>query len=484
MDYTEKYEVVIGLEAHSQLITQSKIFNSNSTEFGNLPNTNVDVHTLAHPGTLPRLNKRVVEFAMKMGIACKSEISRFQYFDRKNYFYPDLPKGYQTTQDKTPICRGGSVPIKLKNGTVKNIGLTKIHMEEDAGKSHHLDGETDSLVDLNRAGVPLIEIVTEPEIRNADEATAFMQEIRRLVRYLEISDGNMDEGSLRCDVNISLRPKGATYFGKKVEVKNLNSFGFVRKAIEYEIDRQGAMLEAGIEVPSETRTFDTSDFKTYSLRTKEDLNDYRYFPEPDLQPFTVSDVWLNEVKSEMPPLPQELYDKFTKNYQLPDYDVNVLIESKDIALYFDRLCAQTKYYKTASNWMMGPIKSYLNELTLHINNFPVSPERIAEVIDLVESGKVSNSMATQKLFPELTKSPEKSAMSLAESLNLLQNSSDDFIVPLIEQVLASFPDKVKEYKAGKVGLIGLFVGEVMKKAQGKADPKKTNQMVKEILDRV
>lgn len=479
---TQKYEIVIGLEVHAQLSTQSKIFNADSTEFGNLPNTNVCVHTLAHPGTLPRLNKKVVEYAMKMGLATNCEISRFQYFDRKQYFYPDLPKGYQTTQDKTPICRKGYVEIKLKDTEPKRIGLTKIHMEEDAGKSMHLDGGTESLVDLNRAGTPLIEIVTEPDIRNADEAYAFLTEIRKLVRYLEICDGNMEEGSMRCDVNISLRPFGQKEYGKKVEVKNLNSFSNVRKAIELEYERQSAMLEKGVEIISETRTFNTIDMQTYSLRTKEDLNDYRYFPEPDLQPLTISEQWLADVQKSMPALPHELHKKFTEKYGLPEYDASVLTDAKEIALFFDDLCQKTKFYKTASNWMMGPVKSYLNELSLHIADYPVSTEKLAGMIELVESNKVSNSIATQRIYPEMLKQPQKTALQLAEEMNLLQDSSDDFIKPMVEEVLSRFPEKVQEYKAGKKGLLGMFVGEVMKAAKGKADPKKTNEIVAKMLE--
>ncbi|MFN0050317.1 MAG: Asp-tRNA(Asn)/Glu-tRNA(Gln) amidotransferase subunit GatB [Cytophagales bacterium] len=478
----QKYETVIGLEVHAQLSTLSKVFNGDSTEFGNLPNTNVCVHTLAHPGTLPRLNKKVVEYAMKMGLATNCAISRFQYFDRKQYFYPDLPKGYQTTQDKTPICKGGFVDIKVKDCEPKKINLTKIHMEEDAGKSMHLDGGNESLVDLNRAGTPLIEIVTDPDIRNADEAYAFLTEIRKLVRYLEICDGNMEEGSMRCDVNISLRPWGQEEFGKKVEVKNLNSFSNVRKAIELEYDRQSAMLDAGEDILSETRTFNTVEMKTSSLRTKEDLNDYRYFPEPDLQPLTISEEWLSTVQKSMPALPHELHKRFTLQYGLPEYDASVLTDNKEIALFFDDLCQKTNNYKTASNWMMGPVKSYLNELSLHISDYPLSTEKLAGVIELVDSNKVSNSIATQKIYPEMLKNPSKTALQLAQELNLLQDSSDDFIKPLIEEVLSRFPDKVAEYKAGKKGLLGLFVGEVMKAAKGKADPKKTNEIVAKMLE--
>ncbi|MDX2196661.1 MAG: Asp-tRNA(Asn)/Glu-tRNA(Gln) amidotransferase subunit GatB [Cytophagales bacterium] len=482
MTKEEKYQVTIGLEVHTQLITQSKIFNGCSTEFGNLPNTNIDVHTLAHPGTLPRLNKKVIEYAIKLGLACKSHISQYQYFDRKNYFYPDLPKGYQTTQDKTPICKGGYISIKLKDDTYKKISITKIHMEEDAGKSHHHEGESESLVDLNRAGVPLLEVVTDPVMHHADEAVAFMMEIRKLIRYLEIGDGNMEEGSMRCDVNISLAPIGIHQLGKKVEVKNLNSFNFVRKAIEYEIDRQTTILENGENIISETRTFNTVDMKTYSLRTKEDLNDYRYFPEPDLQPFTVTNQYLEEVKQLMPPLPYELFDKFTNIYKLPDYDAGVLTDTKDVALYFDMVCLHTQSYKTASNWVMGPVKSYLNERTLSIKDFPTSPESLASLLALIEDGTVSHTAAAQKIFPAMLESPLKHPKDIANELNLVQQGTDDFILPIINEVLASYPDKVAEYKAGKKGLIGLFVGEVMKKAQGKADPKKTNNLISKLLE--
>jgi len=478
----QKYEIVIGLEVHAQLSTLSKAFNGDSTEYGNLPNTNVSVHTLAHPGTLPRLNKKQVEYAMKIGIATNCAISRFQYFDRKQYFYPDLPKGYQTTQDKTPICKDGFVEIKVKDSEAKKIRLTKIHMEEDAGKSMHLEGGSESLVDLNRAGTPLIEIVTEPDIRNADEAYAFLTEIRKLVRYLEICDGNMEEGSMRCDVNISLRPFGEEEYGKKVEVKNLNSFSNVRKAIELEYERQSALLNAGETVLSETRAFNTVEMKTASLRTKEDLNDYRYFPEPDLQPLTISEEWLSSVQKSMPALPHELHNRFTKQYGLPDYDASVLTDNKEIALFFDDLCQKTKSYKTASNWMMGPVKSYLNELSLHISDYPLSTARLAGMIELVDSNKVSNLMATQRIYPEMLKNPSKTALQLAQEMNLLQDSSDDFLKPLIAEVLSRFPDKVAEYKAGKKGLLGLFVGEVMKVAKGKADPKKTNEIVAQMLE--
>jgi aspartyl-tRNA(Asn)/glutamyl-tRNA(Gln) amidotransferase subunit B len=478
----DKYQLVVGLEVHAQLLTESKAYSSESTEYGNLPNTNISVITLAHPGTLPKINKKVVEYAMKMGLACKSDITRYNIYARKNYFYPDLPKGYQITQDKTPICSGGHITIKTKDGQTKDIRITRIHMEEDAGKSMHLAGETESLIDLNRAGVPLIEIVSEPDIRTPEEAYAYLVEIRRLVRYLDICDGNMEEGSLRCDANISVMLKGSDTFGKKVEVKNMNSFRNVQRAIEYEMERQIAAIEAGEEIASETRSFDATTGITYSMRSKENLNDYRYFPEPDLQPLVISEEWLKAVEEEMPSLPQELFEKFTNEYGLPEYDANVLTDNKDIALYFEELCKYTKNYKAASNWVMGPIKSYLNELTLHVSQFPVSQEKLVELILLVDQNKVSYSVAAQKLFPAMIESPSKTAQQIAEELNLLQDSSADSLQPIIDTVLANNQAKVAEYKSGKKGLLGMFMGEVMKASKGKADPKLANELLAKALE--
>lgn len=477
----DKYQPVIGLEVHAQLLSKSKIFASDSTEFGNLPNTNISVITLAHPGTLPKLNRKVVELAIKMGLACNCEINRLNFFDRKNYFYPDLPKGYQTTQDKAPICKGGFVTIKTNEGE-KKIRLNRIHMEEDAGKNLHLAGEVDTLVDYNRAGVPLIEIVSEPDLRTSDEAFAFMTEIRKLVRYLDICDGNMEEGSLRCDANISVMLKGADKYGKKVEVKNMNSIRNVQRAIEFEIDRQIAEIENGNAIYSETRQFDAGTGETYGMRTKEELNDYRYFPEPDLQPLKIPEEWLKEIRASMPSLPQELYNKFVKEYKLPEYDAGVLSDTKEIALYFDDLCKKTANYKAASNWVMGPVKSYLNELTLHIDQFPVSTQGIADLIALIDSGKVSNAAATQKIFPEMLKGVKKSPADIAVELNVIQESNSDALIPIIEEVIAKYPAKVAEYKGGKTGILGLFMGEVMKASKGKADPKVASELIKQKLD--
>lgn len=479
----DKYTLVVGLEVHAQLLTKSKIYNTDSTAYGSAPNTNVSVITLAHPGTLPKLNKKVVEYAIKMGLACHCDISRFQIFDRKNYFYPDLPKGYQLTQDRTPICKGGYVTITTKEGE-RNVRLNRIHIEEDAGKSIHLPTEADTLLDFNRSGVPLIEIVTEPDIRTSDEAYAILTEIRKLVRYLEICDGNMEEGSLRCDANISVMLKDAKEYGKKVEVKNMNSIRNVQRAIEHEFDRQIALLEQGIPIVSETRTFDADDGKTYGMRTKEELNDYRYFPDPDLSPLEVSEQWLSDIKALMPALPRELYEKYISVYQLPAYDAQVLTDSKDIALYFEAVCKLTSNLKAASNWVMGPVKSHLNDFSLSADEFPLTPGIIAEIIGLIDQGKISYTIASQRVFPELLKNPGKSALEVAQQLNVLQDSNKDSILPIVEEVIKEFPLKVEEYKNGKKGIISMFMGEVMKRSKGKADPKVATQLLTKKLEEV
>ncbi|WP_026464589.1 Asp-tRNA(Asn)/Glu-tRNA(Gln) amidotransferase subunit GatB [Adhaeribacter aquaticus] len=478
----DKYQPIIGLEVHAQLSTVSKAFTADTTEYGSMPNTNISAITLGHPGTLPKMNKKAVDYAIKMGLATNCSITRHNYFDRKNYFYPDLPKGYQITQDKTPICKKGHVDIQLSNGQEKTIRLNRIHMEEDAGKSMHLAGETETLIDLNRAGVPLIEIVSEPDIHNSEEAYSFLTEIKKLVRYLDICDGNMEEGSLRCDANVSVMLKGAEKFGVKVEVKNMNSFRNVQRAIDHEIERQIALLEAGETIESETRGFDANTGTTSGQRSKETLNDYRYFPEPDLTPMVISDEWLERIKSEMPSLPHELYARFTKEYGLPEYDANVLTDAKEIAEYFDAICQHTKNYKAASNWVMGQVKSHLNELALHVSEFPLKPAQIAELIALVDSGKVSHSAASRNVFAFLLENPTKTALAAAEELNLIQESDDNALGSFIDQVLSANPAKVAEYKAGKRSLVGMFMGEVMKLTKGKADPKVANKLLQDKLN--
>jgi aspartyl-tRNA(Asn)/glutamyl-tRNA(Gln) amidotransferase subunit B len=480
---TSKYKLVVGLEVHAQLLTESKIFSSESTHFGSEPNTQVSVITLAHPGILPKLNKKTVEFAIKMGLACHCEISRYNIFDRKNYFYPDLPKGYQLTQDRTPICKGGFISITLKDNKKSNVKLNRIHLEEDAGKSIHLETETDTLVDFNRAGVPLIEIVTEPCMHTAEEAGAVLSEIRKLVRYLDICDGNMEEGSLRCDANVSVMLHGTTELGKKVEVKNMNSVRNVQRAIEHEFERQINLLERGETVISETRTFNADNGKTYGMRTKEELNDYRYFPDPDLSPMIVDEIWLGKIKSTMPALPEELFKKYTTQFGLPEYDAHVLTETKEMAAYFEEVCKHTDSFKTASNWVMGAVKSFLNEYNVLANQFPIKPNALAELIKLVEAGTVSHTVAVQQVFPEMISNPSAHPIEIAKRLNVLQESDTTVIEKIIEDVLRDNRPKVEEYKKGKKGLIAMFMGEVMKRSQGKADPKVANRILVQRLGR-
>lgn len=477
----EKYVTVIGLEVHVQLSTKSKVFSSDAISFGAPPNTNIGVVTLAHPGTLPKLNKKALEYAIKMGVVCNSAISRFNIFDRKNYFYQDLPKGYQLTQDRTPICKGGFVRIKNKEGVEKQVVLNRIHLEEDAGKSIHDLDARDTLIDFNRAGTALIEIVTDPVLRNSEDAAAFVAEVRKMVRYLEICDGNMEEGSLRCDANVSVMLKDASEFGKKVEIKNMNSIRYIQRAIDVEIERQIEEIEKGNAILSETRMFDFATNKTYGMRTKEELNDYRYFPDPDLSPVLVSDQWLAQITATIPAMPYELQQKFVEVYGLPEYDAQVLTDSREMSLYFEELCKLTTNYKAASNWMMGPVKSYLNESGKEISDFPISPAILVSVMELVEQGKVSFSTASQQLFAALLKDSSRLPLEVAQELNVLQDSNVNSLLSVIEEVMASYPDKVLEYKKGKKGILSMFMGEVMKRSKGKADPKKTNELLEEKL---
>ncbi len=476
-----QYVPVIGLEVHAQLLTESKIFASDQASFGDSPNTNISVITLGHPGTLPKFNRQALSLAVKMGLACNSEITRENIFDRKNYFYPDLPKGYQLTQDKTPICVGGYVTVKRADGQLRELELHKIHLEEDAGKSIHMEGEEDSMLDYNRAGVPLVEIVTHPVIQSAEEAGLFLAEVRKIVRYLEICDGNMEEGSLRCDANISVMPAGSSTLGQKVEIKNMNSIRNVQRAIDHEIIRQIKALEAGESIVSETRTFNADDGTTSSMRSKETLNDYRYFPDPDLSPVVVSEEWLASIKASMPTLPEAQKQKLISVYNLPEYDAIFLSESKELAAYFEATCLHCKNYKSVSNWMMGPIKSTLNEKGWKIEDFNMSPSTLSALIALVEKATISHTAAAQKVFPMLVAQPDTSPLEIAKRLNLLQQSNEDAIQPIIDEVIAQFPDKVKAYRHGKKGLIGMFMGEVMKKGKNQFDPKRTNELLRKTL---
>lgn len=477
----EKYTTVIGLEIHCQLKTKTKIFSADRNAYGEEPNTNISAITLGHPGTMPKLNEKVIELAVRMGLACGSKITRHNIFDRKNYFYPDLPKGYQLTQDKTPICRGGEVCVKV-NGDVRCIGIEKIHLEEDAGKSMHLEDSDDTAVDYNRAGVPLIEIVTRPDMRSPEEASALLGKIRKMVRYLEISDGDMEKGSLRCDANVSIMLSEAREFGQKVEIKNMNSMRHVQRAVTYEIERQIREVENGNKIRSETRTFNAEDGTTSGMREKEGLKDYRYFPEPDLSPFVITDEWLGKIRSNLPSLPEELFKEFTETFKIPEYNAEVLTESKSIAIYFQSLCEHTSNYKAASNWMMGPVKSYLNENNKEISEFPLKPEKMADLIALVDAGEISFSMASQKIYPHLLNNPERNPRQAAEMLNLIQESGTDTIKLIVEEVIATLPEKVSAYRKGKKGLLKFFMGEVMKRSKGKANPKIANQLLKKCLE--
>lgn len=479
-DKYSKYEVVVGLEVHAQLSTHSKMYCGDSAEFGGAPNTHISVLSLGHPGTLPVVNETAIEYAVKIGLATHSNIRYENQFARKNYFYADLPKGYQITQDKTPICTGGYIDVET-NGVKSKINLTRIHLEEDAGKSIHDIDPYFTLVDLNRAGVPLIEIVSEPDVRSGDEAMAYLNEIQKLVRYLGICDGNMEEGSMRCDANISVRLKGSNVLNPRSEVKNMNSMRNVKRAIEFEFMRQIDALEAGEKMVQETRGFDAVKGVTLSQRSKEHAHDYRYFPEPDLPPVYVTDEYIANVKAHMPKLPNELKQEYMNQYGLPEYDARIITDEKEMAEYFNRLLAETKNYKAASNWILGPVKNSLNEHGIEIKDFKVSPVSIAKLIALIDEGKTNFSIASTKIFPVLVETG-KDPLTIAEELNLLQSSDEGMIADLIEQVIAKYPEKVAEYRAGKKGLLGLFVGEVMKLSKGKADPKLTNKLVTEKLE--
>ncbi|MDP1746066.1 MAG: Asp-tRNA(Asn)/Glu-tRNA(Gln) amidotransferase subunit GatB [Bacteroidota bacterium] len=481
MNIYDKYETVIGLEVHAQLSTRSKAYSSDSAEFGALPNTNISPISLGHPGTLPKTNKRAIEFAVRLGLACKCTIREFNEYARKNYFYADLPKGYQITQDKTPICNGGYITIKEENGTEKNINITRIHMEEDAGKSIHDIDPFNSLIDLNRAGVALVEIVSEPEMRSGEEAYKYLTEIRKIVRYLEICDGNMEEGSLRCDANVSVRLKGSAAFGKRTEVKNMNSIRNVQRAIEFEAKRQIEAIENGEEISQDTRSFNAVTGSTFVLRSKEMANDYRYFPEPDLQPVVVSQDYIAKIKSTLPPLPGELYKKY-QSLGLSAYDAGVLTDSKEIALYFEDIISKTKSVKSAANWLTVQVKAYLNDNALHISDFKITPERMAALIDFIDSGKVNHTIAIQKIFPQMMEETNKSPLQIAEENNWIQESDSGALTEFAKQAIAKYPEKVTEYKNGKVTLLGLFMGEVMKLSKGKADPKVATELVKEMLE--
>ncbi|MGB7708972.1 MAG: Asp-tRNA(Asn)/Glu-tRNA(Gln) amidotransferase subunit GatB [Microcoleus sp.] len=479
-----QYEAVIGLETHCQLSTKTKIFSSSSTEFGGTPNTNIDPICMGMPGVLPVLNQKVLEYAVKAGLALNCEIAPYSKFDRKQYFYPDLPKNYQISQFDLPIATNGWLEIELVdasgNSTRKKIGITRLHMEEDAGKLVHggsdrISGSTYSMVDYNRAGVPLIEIVSEPDLRSGAEAAEYGQELRRIVRYIGVGDGNMQEGSLRCDVNISVRPVGREEFGTKVEIKNMNSFNAIERAIDYEIDRQIQALETGETIIQETRLWDEGKQCTFSMRIKEGASDYRYFPEPDLPPIEVSVAQLQDWKAQLPELPAEKRNRYETQLALSPYDARVLTDDKAVAEYFEGAIAAGAPAKQAANWVMGDLTAYLKNEKLAIGEIPLQPQDLAELISLIDTGTISGKMA-KDILPELL-STGGSPQKFVESKGLIQISDAGAIESAIDAVLAANPKELEQYRAGKTKLLGFFVGKVMKETGGRADPKLTNEML-------
>lgn len=481
VDYSQKFEAVIGLEVHAQLHTKSKLFAGDANSFGSSPNTHVSAITLGHPGTLPKMNKKAIEYAIKMGIVCNSEIAKYNYFARKNYFYPDLPKGYQISQHTTPICIGGYVKIKTSVGE-KKIELTRIHLEEDAGKSIHDQHESLTLLDYNRAGVPLIEIVTEPVIHTAEEAAAYVTAIRKTVRWIGICDGNMEEGSLRCDANVSVRLRGSKTLGKRVEVKNLNSIKHVKHAIEIEISRLIEMVEKGETIVQQTRSYDADNGTTFAIRSKEDADDYRYFPEPDLAPFHFTDQFIDDIKSTLPSLPNERTIHYIENLGLSEYDADQLVDEKTLSDLFNIIAEKTNHKKHLANFLLGPVRSYLNAAGLTWDSLQITPENWDKLLSLVSEGKVSFSVAAQHILPEMLENADADPIVIAKSEDLIQDAGQDEIQGWIESVVNSMPDKVLEYRKGKKGLIGLFVGEVKKVSKGKADPKIATELLTQFLN--
>jgi aspartyl-tRNA(Asn)/glutamyl-tRNA(Gln) amidotransferase subunit B len=484
------YETVIGLEAHVQLSTESKAFCADRNRFGNDPNRNVSEVSLGYPGTLPMLNEQQVRFAVKLGLALGCKINPRSTFDRKNYFYADLPKGYQITQDESPICIGGKLPLRLIAGPTdgtpqpvtpnRSVSLHHIHMEEDAGKSIHAAGEPYTKVDLNRAGTPLLEVVTDPDLRSAEEVDAFMTGMRRLVRWLDVSDGNMQEGSLRCDVNVSVRPEGQEEFGTRCEIKNMNSMKFARQAVAFEVERQIGILESGGKVRQQTRQFDPATASTSALRDKEDAHDYRYFPDPDLPPVLISPAFINGVKAEIDVLPWEAFAQLQNDFQLPAGDASLLTEDRITYETFLIYAAVSPSVRDLAKLWLNRLGPWLTEEGISANELSLNPEQVAAFQELIINGEVASAAATSKLLPSLLGDPGD-PYNRAESLSLLQNTDTDFLAGLVDEVIAEFPDKVAAYRKGKKGLIGFFMGEVMKRSNGSAGPKETRELLEERL---
>lgn len=475
----EKYEAVIGLEVHAQLLTESKAFAAVKPEYGGAPNTQVTPLCLGHPGTLPVVNENLVRYIIKMGLATQCSVAEKSIFARKNYFYPDLPKGYQISQFDTPICFDGYVDISLEDYD-KRIGITRIHMEEDAGKSIHDQDPYNTLVDLNRAGTPLIEIVSEPDLRTPEEAYAYLSKIKQIVQYLEICDGNMEEGSLRCDANVSVRPRGREKFGTRTELKNMNSFRNVERAIHYEISRQIDLIEDGGEVVQQTRLWDTSKMQTRTMRSKEEAHDYRYFPEPDLPPIVVTESLLNEISEDLPELADVRRTRFINDYGMSEDDAVTITDSRYLADYYEEVVEHLGDPKAASNIVLSEVLRVLNEQSIDIRSFTISSERISELVKLKDEDKI-NSSAMQQIFNAMLEE-DKDAETLAKEMNLIQVSDSGFLDPIVEEIIKDNPDEVKRYKEGKKQLIGFFVGQAMKASKGKANPKLVKDLITEKLN--
>jgi aspartyl-tRNA(Asn)/glutamyl-tRNA(Gln) amidotransferase subunit B len=474
-----KYEAVIGLEVHAQLLTETKIFCSCSSKFGSSPNSNICPVCLGHPGVLPVLNKKVVEFAVMMGLATECKINERSIFARKNYFYPDLPKGYQISQFEEPICEHGKITIEFKDGSKKDIGITRIHMEEDAGKSIHDQGN-ETLIDVNRCGTPLCEIVSEPDMRSAEEAYLYLTKLKQILTYLGVCDGNMEEGSLRCDANVSIRLKGETKLGTKAEVKNMNSFRNVEKAIDFEIERQIDIIEEGGRIIQQTLLWNADSNKVIPMRSKEEAHDYRYFPDPDLMPVVVEESWKNELASRLPELPETRRNRFVTQYTLPKYDAEVLTSSRELADYYEKVLTVTDDYKSASNWVMTDILKVINDEKITVNECPVSAENLGKLIKLINNKVISGKIA-KEIFPEMLKT-NSDPDSIVKEKNLVQISDTGEIENVIDKILAGNQKQIDEFLRGKDKVIGFFVGQIMKEMKGKANPQIVNDLLKSKLE--
>ena len=474
-----QWEVVIGLEIHAQLATRSKIFSGASTAYGALPNSQACAVDLGLPGVLPVLNKEVVTMAAKFGLAIGANVAKRSVFARKNYFYPDLPKGYQISQYELPIVEGGHIDIELEDGSTKTIGVTRAHLEEDAGKSVHGDFHGSTGIDLNRAGTPLLEIVSEPDMRSAEEAVAYMKKIHSLVRYLEICDGNMQEGSFRCDANVSIRPKGQEAFGTRTELKNINSFRFVEKAINFEIERQIDVIEGGGEVVQETRLYDADKNETRSMRSKEEANDYRYFPDPDLLPVEITEEFLQSVRASLPELPAEKMQRFMESFGLSAYDAGVLTAGRELADYFDAVVAICNEPKLSSNWIQVDLLGALNKNGLELEQSPVSAEQLGGMIRRITDNTISGKIAKQVF--EAMWNGEGDADTVIEQKGLKQITDTGAIEKIIDDIIAANPEQVEQFRSGKEKVFGFFVGQAMKATKGKANPQQVNEMLRKKL---